>query len=82
MHPRLSALSSHPACIPLLRLKLTDLQTLSALAAESLGIDGGPGNAADLEARIRRQFRFLPRLDRRHPPVAHHHVIWRSNSTA
>jgi tetratricopeptide (TPR) repeat protein len=46
--------------MPLLRLKLADLQTLSAPATESLGDDCGPGDAADLEARIRRQFRFLP----------------------
>ncbi len=46
--------------MPVLRLKLADLQILSASSAESLRTDGVPGDAADLEARIRRQFRFLP----------------------
>lgn len=32
LHPRLSALSSRPPRMPLLRLKLADLQTLSAPA--------------------------------------------------
>ena len=43
--------------MPVLRLNLADLQTLSAPSAEGLA---DPGNAADLEALIRSQFRFLP----------------------
>jgi hypothetical protein len=47
--------------MPFLRLKLADLQTLYAPSAEGLGGDGGgPDDTADLEVRIRRQFRFLP----------------------
>jgi hypothetical protein len=47
--------------MPLLRLKLVDLQPLSTPSAESLGREGGGlDDTADLEARIRRQFRFLP----------------------
>jgi hypothetical protein len=44
--------------MPVLRLMLSDLQTLSAPPTESLA--EGPGDTADLEARIRSQFRFLP----------------------
>jgi len=47
--------------MPILRLNLADLQTLSAPSLESLGEDAvNPGDTADLEARIRSQFRFLP----------------------
>jgi len=44
--------------MPVFRLKLSDLQTLSAPLAHGLAVD--PGDTADLEARIRSQFRFLP----------------------
>jgi len=44
--------------MPVLRLNLSDLQTLSAPSEESLAVN--PGDTADLEARIRSQFRFLP----------------------
>jgi len=60
LRPQPTALSSRPPRMPLLRLKLAYLQTLSAPSAESLGTDGAPGDSANLEARIRRQFRFLP----------------------
>lgn len=43
--------------MPILRLKLADLQTLSAPTAEGTEADAG---SADLEARLRRQFSFLP----------------------
>jgi Tfp pilus assembly protein PilF len=43
--------------MPVLRLKLADLQTLSAPTAEGAEADAG---SADLETRLRRQFAFLP----------------------
>lgn len=68
LRPRPTALSFRPPRMPLLRLKLSDLQALSAPSAEDLGGDGsGPDDTAGLEARIRRQFRFLPDLPGRFP---------------
>jgi len=44
--------------MPMLRLKLSDLQTLSAPTAESLASGhGDPASVADLETRIRNQSR-------------------------
>lgn len=43
--------------MPVLRLKLADLQTLSDPSAEGAQADAG---SADLETRLRRQFAFLP----------------------
>ncbi len=45
------------APLPVLRLNLADLQTLSAPTAEGAEADAG---SADLESRLRRQFAFLP----------------------
>lgn len=44
--------------MPLLRLKLSVLQTLSGPSSENLS--GDPEDRTDLETRIRNQFRFLP----------------------
>jgi len=41
--------------MPILRLKLSDLATLSDSASESL-----TGSVGDLEVQVRKQFTFLP----------------------